>query len=147
MRMQNANIAKKESEGRKVWPRGLRRPNLGLTSPGCFLASAAILLFIFLSALPVSAQIVPTSTELINPSGINTFGQLWSTIVQWLTAIMVPILTIVIIIGGFQMFTARDNEEQFTKGKKTVTYAVIGAAIVLVANGIILVIQSFLNVN
>lgn len=88
---------------------------------------------------------IPPTIPLTNPSGIETIPELLKTIITWLTIIMVPILTIMIVIGGFKMMTARDDEAQFTSGKKTVTYAAIGAAVVLVANGIALVIQSFLS--
>lgn len=94
-------------------------------------------------AVPVYAQQVATSVPLENPSGINNFPDLLGKIVGWLSLILAPILTIVIIIGGMQMLTARDNEAQFKKGKATVTYAAIGAAIVLLASGIILVVKSF----
>jgi len=90
----------------------------------------------------VDAQ-VATSTPLANPSGINNLPDLLGKIVQWLLIILAPILTIIIILGGIQMLTARDDEGQFKKGKATVTYAAIGAAIILVANGVILVIKSF----
>ena len=92
-----------------------------------------------------SAQPQICVTNPADPSGSRTFEQILDGIISWLTVILIPILTIIIIIGAFQMLTARDNEAQFLKGRKTVTYAAIGAAIILLANGILLVIQSFLN--
>jgi predicted small integral membrane protein len=103
--------------------------------------------FTFLLALPAHAQTPEPTILLPNPSGIASFEELFGTIVQWLTTLLVPVLAIIIIYGGFQMLTARDNETQFKKGKKTITYAVVGAAVILVANGIILVIESFLKVQ
>jgi len=82
-----------------------------------------------------------------DPTGGQTFQQILDRIILWLNRILIPVLMIILLIGAFQMLTARDNETQFKKGKTTVTYAIIGAAVVLVANGILLVIESFLRVH
>jgi predicted small integral membrane protein len=90
---------------------------------------------------PRSDLVVP------NPSGLTSVQALLDKIINYLLVIMVPILTIMVLIGGFQMLTAQDNETNFKKGKKTVTYAAIGAAVVLSASGIMYVIKEFLGVQ
>jgi type IV secretory pathway VirB2 component (pilin) len=50
-----------------------------------------------------------------------------------------------IIIGGLQLVTARGNSEQMTKAKKTLTYSIIGLIVVLLAEVIFVLINSFFN--
>jgi len=56
-----------------------------------------------------------------------------------------PIVGIMIIIGALQILTAAGDEEKFKTGKKTVLYAVIGYAIILLASGISFIIQEILR--
>lgn len=84
---------------------------------------------------------------ITDPTGDQTFDQILGRIIGWLNRILIPVLAVILLIGAFQMLTARDNETQFKKGKTTVTYAVIGGAVVLLANGVLLVINSFLSIT
>ncbi len=91
----------------------------------------------------------PTSIQLTNPlsGNVNDIPSLLDKIIQYLRIISVPILTIMILVGAFHMLTAGGDEAKFKKGKKTITYAAIGAVVIMVASGIILVIKDFLGVN
>jgi len=51
-----------------------------------------------------------------------------------------------IIIGGVEILTAYGNEEKITKGKKTVTFAVVGLLIALLSYAIVTIISS-INLN
>ena len=55
-------------------------------------------------------------------------------ITQAIVIIVVPLGTVMIIIGGFQYLTAGGSEEKANKGKKTLLYAIIGIVIALAAN-------------
>ncbi len=43
------------------------------------------------------------------------------------------------------MLTAGGDPEKFTKGRKTITYAAIGVAVIILANAIIAVVKSVLG--
>lgn len=97
----------------------------------------------------VSAQVVggSPSTCLPNPLGGSTpcgpgigFIGIINNILNYLIYISIPILALMILIGGFQILTARDKPEQITSGKKTIQYAVIGFAIILISKGVALII-------
>jgi len=136
MRMQNANAAKKDRHSRAS----------GNPSPLSLRAVGAAIFLFFSLIVPASAQTVPQPTIYVpDPTGGQTFEQLLQAITVWLNRIAGPILMIILIIGAIQMLTSQDNETKFAKGKKTVTYAVIGAAVLLVANGIYYVVQSLLT--
>ena len=85
--------------------------------------------------------------QLENPLGTNKFEDLVERAIDWLIMISAPILVIVIIWGAFLMMTAGGNENKYTQGKKTITYAVIGFAVILLARGLIIVVKEFLGVN
>ena len=89
----------------------------------------------------------PTDIQLTNPlsGNVNDVPSLLNKIIQYLQIIAVPLLTIAIIAGAFQMLTAGGDEAKFKKGKKTITYAAIGAAVIMAASGIILIIKQFLG--
>lgn len=66
-------------------------------------------------------------------------------IIGFLLAIAVPIATIMVLYGAFQMLTAGGKAEQFMKGNKTIMYAAIGFAIVLIGRGVISLVQQLIT--
>jgi len=84
---------------------------------------------------------------LPNPLQAKTFQELIQRIVNWLLVIGAPILVLMIIIGAFQIMTGAGNPEKITMGRRTITYAVFGYALLLISNGIILIIKQLLGVQ
>lgn len=62
--------------------------------------------------------------------------QVLGGIIGRFSQIVVPVLVAMILYGGFQMMAARGSTEKYGAGKKTITYAVIGFAVILVSQGI-----------
>ena len=86
----------------------------------------------------------PDLNQTINfpdPIGGKGFQEIVKNLVDFLTVIAVPLVAIMIIIGGIQLMTAGGNEAQISKGKETIKYAVIGFIVVVSANGIIAIIK------
>lgn len=83
--------------------------------------------------------------SLPNPLGVNTIQDIIPKVLSSLIDIAVPIGAIAIIYGAFQMLTAGGDPEKFTKGRKTITYAAIGVAVIILANAIIAVVKSVLG--
>ena len=50
-----------------------------------------------------------------------------------------------ILIGGFQILTARGDPGQITSGRKTITYAVIGFLIILLSKGVALILLEIIG--
>jgi hypothetical protein len=82
---------------------------------------------------------------LPSPSGIVELWDLYGRIFSFARFIAAAIFVIMILMGAFKMLLARDNEKQFKDGINTIKYAVIGAAVIMVASGIISVIREFLS--
>ena len=89
---------------------------------------------------------VPDSIKLINPLGTDsTIGDIITNVFDGLRLIAIPIVGVMILVGGFQIMFAGGDPEKFKTGKKTILYTVIGYAIILVASGISFIIQEILS--
>jgi|SRR5574343_1555377 amino acid transporter len=112
----------------------------------------AVLLFSVMPATSLAADdpdaTKPTTSQikLENPLGANAtipgvlkriFNQL-----AWLLTFCIPII---IIVGAFQMMFSAGNPEKFAEGQKTITYAIIGYVIILMANGLISIVTKILT--
>jgi hypothetical protein len=83
--------------------------------------------------------------SLPNPISATSFTQVVANITQILLEIAIPLTAIMAIIGGFQMITAGGDPEKFSKGRKTLMYAAIGFAVVLLAGGLVAIIRNLLG--
>lgn len=83
---------------------------------------------------------------LTNPLGQGTgFLQVAEKIADLLTTIAIPIVGIMVVVGGFQIMTAGGDPEKYKTGKKTILYAAIGFAVVLLAESVVTIINDFVN--
>lgn len=85
------------------------------------------------------------SVVIVNPVGCGDFGCVADKIINSLLGIAIPIVAVMVLIGGFQIITAGGDPEKFKTGRKTVLYAVVGYAVILVAKGVRLIITSILT--
>lgn len=83
---------------------------------------------------------------LPNPLGASSVMEVIQNIINALTIyIAPPIVAGMVLYGAFQILFAGANPDKFGEGKKTILYAAVGYAIILIANGITLVIHSLLS--
>ena len=83
----------------------------------------------------------PVSSKINNPITASTLEGLIQTILVGVIKIGIPIIAIAIIYCGFLFVFARGNSEKITKAKDALIYTVIGAAILLGAWAIALLIS------
>ncbi|MDI6734327.1 MAG: hypothetical protein QMD50_02430 [Patescibacteria group bacterium] len=96
----------------------------------------------------IFAQCIQTSSTvcLTNPlNATSTIGILNNIIIALQVYIAPPIAAIMVLIGAFQILFAAGDPEKFKTGKKTILYAFIGYAIVLIAGGITSIITDILK--
>ncbi len=86
------------------------------------------------------------AATISNPLGFGTVTSFLQHIHTSLIKIAVPLSAVMIIWGGFQWMTAGANPEGVTAARKTITYALIGLAVVLLAQWIIAVVKNILGV-
>ena len=84
---------------------------------------------------------------LTNPlKGTNTITELIAKITDWLAKTLAPIVvTIMVIVGAYQILFAAGDVEKIKTGRKTIVYAVVGYALVLIGLGITGIIESLLK--
>ncbi|MCH7883014.1 TrbC/VirB2 family protein [Patescibacteria group bacterium] len=69
--------------------------------------------------------------KLKNPLKYDDFGKIIEGLAQAIATIGIPIAAIFIIYSGLLFVTARGNEEQLTKAKKTLGWTLIGTLLVV----------------
>ena len=87
--------------------------------------------------------------EIPNPlgSGGKDIPTLIGTIANWLLGIGTVISTIIVLWSAFLFMTSGGSPARVTQARQTLLYAIIGLAILLLADGVSLLIQNFLRGN
>ena len=79
---------------------------------------------------------------LQNPLRVSTVNELLVAILNVLIVIAVPIVVIFIILAGFKYVTARGNQNDIQDAHRALTYAVIGAVLIIGALAIAEIISN-----
>lgn len=85
------------------------------------------------------------SLKDLDPFADKGFSDIVNSIVGYLTVLAIPVVTLMILIGGFQILTSQGDEEKFKSGKKTIWYAVLGYAAIWASKGIIAIVTDLLG--
>lgn len=91
-------------------------------------------------ASPAYAQ-----TVIANPTRFNSIAGILGTVFTWLIAIIGIIAVIFIIIGGIRYILARGDPKATDAARGTITAAIIGLVIALLAVAIVIVVSNFLG--
>jgi hypothetical protein len=96
----------------------------------------------------------PTNIPLPNPlcedpldpnCSRSTPGGIINEITNWLFAIATPIAALLILVGAYQILFSGGNEEQFRRGKRTITYTVIGYVIIFLSRATVGIVKELLS--
>lgn len=85
------------------------------------------------------------TVNLPNPLACNDIPCVGQKIVSGLFYLVTPIVVIMVLVGAFQILTAGGSPDRVTKGRNTIFYAVVGYAIVLIAQGLVFIIKEVLG--
>ena len=100
----------------------------------------------FITLLPAfslaGTTLPPNSGQIVNPISATTLNGLIQTILTGVIKIGIPIIALAIIYSGFLFVAARGNSEKITKAKDALIYTLVGAAILLGAWAIALLIKN-----
>lgn len=85
--------------------------------------------------------------KLPNPLGTTqTIPDLIGKIVDWLIMIAsIAVFPAMIIWGAYQFLMAGSDPEKVTEGRHTITWAIVGYALLILSKGIELIIQNTLK--
>lgn len=84
---------------------------------------------------------------LPNPLQTATFTELLDRIIGFLIAVSIPLAAALIVWGGFQIMTAGGSPDKIKEGKNTILYSVIGFTVVLLAWGLVRILENILGVR
>ncbi len=94
----------------------------------------------------VDANIPPPGpTSIQNPISATSFDQLAEAIIDWVAAIGISISVVVIIYAGFLFMTAGGVEDKITRARKTLIWALVGLAILIMGRNFIALVRSILS--
>ena len=102
---------------------------------------------ILLISLLLSLPIVVSAVEFQNPLEYETFGELIDAIIKFIFYIAVVIAPLMAIIGAFYILTAGGDPKKIGTGKNIIVYTLVGLAIILLARGLIAMIESVIGVK
>src|SRR3989344_5159588 len=99
------------------------------------------LLILSLLLLPrlILADTYPT------PIGCDTFASCICKIIEYAGRIALPLVIVFIVLGGFLFVFSMGSEEKLRRARSTLTWAVIGFIVVLVAIAFANVVKDFLT--
>jgi hypothetical protein len=83
--------------------------------------------------------------EFPSPSTNKNLMDFVKTILIWIRNLAIPVAFLAIIYGGSLMLLSQGNKKMIDTGKKVLTYAIIGLAVILIGGGFRTLIQSILN--
>ena len=86
--------------------------------------------------------------KLINPISANTVNDFLKAILKGIIKISIPVIALAIIYSGFLFVFAQGNSEKLETAKRAFTFAIIGAAILLGAWALsILISETVLSIG
>ena len=92
---------------------------------------------LLLSALPGPMLAYTAPKVSINKSDPGSVAAIINSVIDWFLKFAGAVVVLFIIFGGLQYIVASGNEKQAEKAKKTLTYAVIGLIIIILAEFIV----------
>ncbi|MFH1780625.1 MAG: pilin [Candidatus Nealsonbacteria bacterium] len=106
--------------------------------------------FLLCSASTVSA-VVSSSEEscpagqICNPLAYDNFEDLIDAIVSFLFNLSLVVAPIMLVIAGILYVTSAVNPKQIETAKNIILYTIIGFSVILLASGLVKVLQSLLG--
>jgi hypothetical protein len=95
---------------------------------------------------PVFADNQPTNITLADPLGNASFTTVVNNVIGFiLEDIAIPLCTIMVLVGAFQMMTSAGDPEKTSKGRKTILWAAIGLVVVICAKGVSTLLKSIIS--
>lgn len=87
------------------------------------------------------------SVTLPNPlgTGVNTVGDLLKMFVSGLVMFSTPVVILAIMYAGYLLLSAQGDPEKLIQARHTIFYALAGYAIILLADGIVIIISGFFS--
>lgn len=83
--------------------------------------------------------------KIKNPGSAETVEELLGILMSWLYVFSIPLLSLAVIYGAFQIMTSGGSEEKYGTGIKSIKWGVIGFIVILLAGAIAAIVRSVLG--
>lgn len=104
-----------------------------------------LLLLGFMAREALAAGETGGTINIQDPLNGKGFQDVAGAIANFLRTLAIPIVAVMVIWGGFQIMTAGGDTSKVKQGRETITYAVIGLAVVLGGQLIIDIIKEVVS--
>jgi hypothetical protein len=112
------------------------------------LLSGSIISLLFLFGSISQAQVMsgcPTGQTICNPLRFDNFEDLVKSLIDFAFIIALAVAPLMVIIAGFLWITSAGDPTRLKTPKAIVLYTAIGLGVILLARGLIAIIQSVLG--
>lgn len=89
----------------------------------------------------------PNRIVFCSPITHKTFGDLIDAIINFIFTIAMVVVPLLIIIGAFNIMTAGGDAKKVAAGKTIITSALIGLTVILLAKGIIAMLEQAIGIK
>ena len=96
-------------------------------------------------ALPIGAM--GTVIEIQNPLTAESFEQIVDNIIDFIFKIAIVLAPLMVVVGGALVMTSGGSAEKITQGKNIILWTAVGFFILLLAKGIMAMIESILGIE
>jgi len=104
---------------------------------------SVLFFMLMIATVAVSAQ----GVTIDNPLAAGDIPTLVNKIADWLLGIGSIIAVIMVLWSALLFMTSGGSKERVTQARKTLTYAVVGLTVLLLAKGVTLLIKNFLSLR
>lgn len=98
-------------------------------------------------ATKMFSKLIAQTIEFTPPTTNRDFIGFVNTIGLWFYRLAIPVAVIVIIYAGAILMLSQGNSKAIERGRKMLTYAVIGLAVLLIGRGFFTLIKDIINLG
>lgn len=111
------------------------------------MTKTAVLIGLLSYAPTLLAQTLPAAQKitLVNPLKVASLEDLLVAILNIIVVIAIPIIVMFIIYSGFLYVTAKGNAAQVEQATRSLTYAIIGAVLIIGAVAIAEIVRNLVT--
>ncbi len=66
-------------------------------------------------------------------------------IIKWLIVLAVPVTVVMVVIGAYQFLTSAGQPEKISTARKTIIYAAVGFAVILLAQALVYILTDLIG--
>ena len=106
-----------------------------------------LFLISFIIAMTVAGNLSADVITIENPLATTDFEVIIDNIIDFIFNIAIVLAPLTTVVAGFLFVTAGGNSEQISKAKAMIVWSIVGFLIILLAKGIMTVIENLLGVS